>query len=357
MEGESKMQKIDLRSDTITHPTPEMRAAMAQAEVGDDGYGEDPSIRCLEERAADLLGKESALFIPTGTFGNQLALFTHCDRGDEVILEDNCHIVANEMGAAGVVSGVQLRTIASENGLMSPAEICSRIRRVGGLHSPRTGLICLENVHSLGEVLPLEYMEEVYALAGRYGIPVHLDGARLFNAALALKTEPREIACFADTVMFCLSKGLCAPVGSLLAGSASFIESARRKRQIMGGGMRQAGVLAAPGLIALERMRDRLNEDHENARLLESLLSEISQVYLKRHNIPANIVFFRVPEDVVPAAILVRELHKRGIIINPPQNSWYRLITHYGISADNIRCVASSIAELIVKYNQQIMEE
>jgi L-threonine aldolase (EC 4.1.2.5) len=240
------MDHIDLRSDTVTWPTDAMRRAMAEAPVGDDVYGDDPTINELERLAADMTGKEAALFVPSGTFGNQLSLFTWCPRGSEVILGEQCHIIQHEAGAASVIAGVQTRPIFAPAGILPPEAIEERIRG-NDIHFPPTSLVCLENAHSSGRVVPLSYMREVADLAHRHGLPVHLDGARLFNAATALGVDATEIAGTVDSVMFCLSKGLCAPVGSMLAGPRDFVEKARRKRKIMGGGMRQAGVLAAAG--------------------------------------------------------------------------------------------------------------
>jgi threonine aldolase len=263
-----------------------MREAMFKAEVGDDVYDEDPTMKKLEKYAAEVVGKEDALFVPSGTFGNQLSIFTHCERGNEVILDDSCHVVVHEVGAASVIAGVQLRTIKSDKGVMSPQDIQNRIRKEeDDLHFPSTGLICLENAHSNGRVLPLENMKEISEIAHENGIPVHLDGARVFNAATYLDVDPKEITQYCDSVMFCLSKGLCAPVGSLLAGSKDFIQKAKKKRKLMGGGLRQAGFLAAAGLIALEKMRFRLKEDHENARYLGERLSEIPEISLNLDDI------------------------------------------------------------------------
>jgi len=241
---------IDVRSDTVTWPTEAMRVAMASAPVGDDVYGDDPTMNELERLAAEMTGKEAAIFVPSGTFGNQLALFTWCPRGSEVILGEQCHIVQHEAGAASVIAGVQTRTIFAPNGILPVDEIEARIRG-DDIHYPSTTLICLENAHSSGRVISLDSMKEVAALAKRYGLPIHLDGARLFNAAIALGVRAADIAAHVDSVMFCLSKGLCAPIGSMLAGPRDFIEKARRKRKIMGGGMRQAGILAAAGLICV----------------------------------------------------------------------------------------------------------
>ena len=288
---------IDVRSDTVTQPTPAMREAMFHAEVGDDVYGDDPTVQELETLAAGILGKEAALFVPTGNFGNQLALMTHCQRGDEVILGDDSHIVWHETGGAAVLAGVQLRTIASDRGVLPPGEIEARIRKGEDIHWPRTGLICLENAHSNGRVIPLDIMADTAAVARRWQVPVHLDGARIFNAATTLDCDVREITRHVDTVMCCLSKGLAAPVGSILAGPAAFVARARRLRKLMGGGMRQAGVLAAPGLLALTVMRERLAEDHANAQWLAGQLQALPGIELDRDSVQINMVWFRFTGD------------------------------------------------------------
>jgi threonine aldolase len=323
---------IDLRSDTVTVPTAAMRTAMAGAEVGDDVYGDDPTVKRLEELGAELTGKEAALLVPSGTFGNELALFTWCPRGTEVILGEECHIIAHEAGAAAAIAGVQTRCIPAPEGILVPAEIRGRLRK-RDLHAPATSLICLENAHSLGRAVPLAAMDAVQALAGAWGLPVHLDGARIFNAALALGCGVRDIAARADSVMFCLSKGLCAPVGSLLAGPADFIREARLKRKILGGGMRQAGILAAAGIIALTEHPPLLAEDHRRARELARSLAAMPGIALRPAETDINMVFFRFPPAEAPgrAAEITAAFAQRGIRINPPENGVFRLVTHYGI--------------------------
>ncbi|KZE34290.1 low-specificity L-threonine aldolase [Crenobacter luteus] len=324
------MSWTDLRSDTVTQPTPAMRRAMMDAEVGDDVYGDDPTVKALEAAAAERLGKEAALFVPSGNFGNQLALLTHCQRGDEVILGDDCHIVWHETGGAALIAGVQLRTVESDRGVMPPDAIRRRIRVGDDIHWPRTGLICVENAHSNGLVIPLSVMAETAALAREHGVPVHLDGARLFNAATHLKVDAKEIAQHADTVMICLSKGLAAPIGSLVAGSADFVARARRNRKLMGGGMRQAGVLAAPGLIALNEMSARLAEDHARARTLAAGLAALPGVAVDLDAVHINLVWFRLP-DGVDGAALTAYLLERGIKANPPEDGLMRLATHWQV--------------------------
>lgn len=329
------MEYIDLRSDTVTVPTPEMRKAMCEATVGDDVYGDDPTMNELEKIAAQKVGKEAALFVPSGTFGNQLALLTHTLRGDEVILDETCHIVMHEVGASAVIAGVQLRTFKSKNGVPSPDEI-EKLIRENDIHYPRTGLICLESAHSLGTVIPLDVMEKVRGISLKHGIPIHLDGARVFNAATSLGIDVKEITSKVDSVMFCLSKGLCAPVGSMLAGNREFIEKARKNRKLMGGGMRQAGILAAAGIVALEKMTDRLKEDHENAKYLAELLdNEFDFIEIKKDRLEINMVFFELKKDI-DHSDFVSKMFENGIKINPPEGSEYRFVTHYYINRDKI---------------------
>ncbi|NPV89299.1 MAG: low-specificity L-threonine aldolase [Firmicutes bacterium] len=340
------MNLIDLRSDTVTHPTEEMREAMARAEVGDDVYGDDPTVNRLEEYAAQLVGKEAALFVPSGTFGNQLALMTHCKRGDEVILDETCHIVAHEAGAAAVLAGVNLRTTVNPSGQLIPAAVKSRIR-TPDVHHPDTALICMENAHSNGIVGSLEYMSDIYRLARENGLPVHLDGARLFNAADYLKVDAREIAGRCDSVMFCLSKGLCAPVGSMLAGTRGFVDLARRGRKIMGGGMRQAGILAAAGLIALEKMRLRVGEDRENALALGREIAKLPGVKVNLEQIHINMVFADLSGTGVDPEAFADGLRKRGILINSPDNGILRLVTHYWVRSEHVSQVSQAIKEVL----------
>ncbi|MDR2740397.1 MAG: aminotransferase class I/II-fold pyridoxal phosphate-dependent enzyme [Treponema sp.] len=323
---------IDLRSDTVTKPTDAMRKAMADAEVGDDVYRDDPTVNNLEKLGAELTGKEAAVFVPSGTFGNQLALFTWCKRGTEVILGEECHIIQHEAAAASVIAGVQTRPVPAQDGVLRPEALRQRVRKAD-LHAPATSLICQENAHSLGRVVSLADMSAVRAVAHEWGIPVHLDGARLFNAAAALKVEAREIAALADSVMFCLSKGLCAPVGSLLAGKRDFVEAARYKRKIMGGGMRQAGILAAAGIIALQKQTGRLAEDHERAKRLARELGVIPGVVTKPKEVDINMVFFSFPpaRDTGVAGGIVDFFAKRNIVISPPEHGVFRFVTHYWI--------------------------
>jgi threonine aldolase len=338
---------IDIRSDTVTKPTPEMREAMAGAEVGDDVYGDDPTVNALEKLGAAMLGKEAALFVPSGTFGNQLALFTWCPRGSEVVLGEHCHIVQHEAGAASVIAAVQTRPAPDSDGVLRAEDARRRLRKAE-LHEPATSLICLENAHSLGTVMSLAEMDAVRALADEWRLPVHLDGARIFNAAAALSIDAREIASRADSVMCCLSKGLCAPVGSLLAGPARFIERARLKRKIMGGGMRQAGIIAAAGIIALKKMTGRLTEDHIRARIIARKLAEIPGIAINPETVAINMVFFRAEgAGGAEGAKKVRLFAGQGILINAPSPAGeFRFATHYWIgdeAADKIIAACKNI--------------
>ena len=335
---------IDIRSDTVTKPTEAMRRAMAAAEVGDDVYGDDPTVNRLEALGAELLGKEAALFVPSGTFGNQLALFTWCERGSEVILGEECHIVAHEAGAAAVIAGVQTRCVPAPDGVLPPDEIRKRLRK-RDLHAPATSLVCMENAHSLGRAVSLADMDAVKDLAAEWGLPAHLDGARIFNAAAALGCGAKDIA---DSVMFCLSKGLCAPVGSLLAGPKKFVEEARLKRKIMGGGMRQAGILAAAGIIALTEHPALLVKDHEGAKKLSRGLANINGVTIISE--PAvNMVFFSHPAALTRAQSITGAFAKQGILINPPDSGIFRFVTHYWIGDAELDAILAAAAKVFTQ--------
>ncbi|PNE20118.1 threonine aldolase [Mesotoga sp. Brook.08.YT.4.2.5.1] len=328
------MKLIDIRSDTVTVPGEEMRRMMANAEVGDDVYGDDPTVNKLEEIAASILKKEASLFVPSGTFGNQLSILTHTLRGDEVIIPASNHIIVHEAGASAVIAGVQMRTLDCDDGMPSVERIRKAIRSED-LHYPRTGLICLENAHSSGITLPLKYMSEVYELARARNVPLHLDGARIFNAAIASGVSPAEIAANSDSVMFCLSKGLGAPIGSMLAGTKEFIAKARKGRKIMGGAMRQVGIIAAAGIYALEGMTDRLSIDHCNAKYLAEGLSKIPNVDVFNERLDINMVFFRITKKVSSQPIVATLLDK-GIKINPPEGGEWRFVTNLNVSRDDI---------------------
>jgi threonine aldolase len=346
---------IDIRSDTVTQPTKAMRKAMAEAEVGDDVYGDDPTVKHLEALCAEILGKEASLFVPTGTFGNQLALFTWCPRGTEVVLGEECHIVLHEAGAPAIIAGVQLRCISSPAGILQPDELKKRLRK-SSLHTPATSLICLENAHSSGRVVHLEEMDTVKSIASQRGLPVHLDGARIFNAAAALGCTAREIADRVDSVMLCLSKGLCAPVGSLLAGTTEFIEAARYKRKIMGGGMRQAGILAAAGIIALTEHPPLLSEDHKRAKRLAHGLAEIEGIQIDLDAVEINMVHFNRHMTLQEAEKYTKAFAERGILINTPRfpgannTGVFRFAIHYWISDEEINTILSVASDIFNRW-------
>ncbi|MGD9566991.1 MAG: low-specificity L-threonine aldolase [Sedimentibacter sp.] len=342
------MKFIDLRSDTVTVPTDEMRQAMATAEVGDDVYGDDPTINKLEKLAAEKVGKEAAIFVPSGTFGNQLALLTHTIRGQEVIIGKNNHIVVHEVGASAVIAGVQLRTLETINGAMNPKDVEKAIRSQD-IHEPETGLICVEQAHGCGAVVPLETLKEIKQIGENHSIPVHMDGARIFNAAASLGVDAKEIAACCDSVMFCLSKGLSAPAGSMVAGSKKFIDKARKNRKLMGGGMRQVGILASAGIIALEKMTDRLYEDHENAKYMADKLEEIPGIKVIRDRLDIDMVFFTMGEEVIPEKLFVEKLYEKNIKINGSENGEYRFVAHLWVSKEDIDYVISCMKELINK--------
>ncbi|EOR25623.1 threonine aldolase, partial [Clostridium sartagoforme AAU1] len=339
---------IDLRSDTVTKQPEFMKEAMFKAEVGDDVYGDDPTIIKLENLAAEIIGKEDALFVPSGTFGNQLALFTHCKRGSEVILADSNHIIAHEVGASSIIAGVQLRSIDSEDGVIKTNEIEKRIRfEDEDIHFPSTSLICVENAHSSGNVLSLGEMDEIYTVAQKYNLPVHLDGARVFNASASLNVDVKEITKYCDSIMFCLSKGLCAPVGSILAGSKEFIAKARKKRKLMGGGLRQAGFLAAAGIVALNDMTKRLNEDHENAKLLASELNKLPEINVNLDNVKINMVFFSFKDNSIDTKNLVKFFLENNIKINDAENGLMRFVTHYWVTKEDIYRIIHTMKDFL----------
>jgi len=332
------MKTIDLRSDTVTLPSPAMREAMYRAELGDDVFGEDPTVNRLQEMAAERMGKEAALFVASGTMGNLVALLTHCGRGDGAIMGNLSHTFLNEAGGSAALGGVYLLAVPNQpDGTIDPTVI-ERVIPVEDIHHPRVRLICLENTHNYcnGAPLTAQYTAEMAALAHRHGMALHLDGARIFNAAIALGVEARELAAPVDSVMFCLSKGLSCPVGSLLCGSAEFIKRARRMRKMVGGGMRQAGVLAAAGIVALEQMVDRLQEDHENARILAQGIAEIPGLGLDPKTVRTNIVFFDFLDRRMTVEQFIAALQKEGVLILALGPNRLRAVTHYGIERADI---------------------
>ena len=331
------MKVIDLRSDTVTHPTPEMRRAIFEAEVGYDVYGEDPTVNRLEMMAAARMGKEAALFTPSGTQGNLIAVLTHCNRGDEIIVGDEAHMFWYEVGGAAALGGVTIRTLPNDScGRLNPDDI-ERAIRDRDIHYPETTLVCLENTHNRcgGTVLSADYTDEVCRLAHTRGLKVHLDGARIFNAAIALGVPVLALAENADSVSFCLSKGLGAPVGSLLCGSKDFVERARKFRKMLGGGMRQAGIIAAAGIVALETMVDRLVDDHANARRLAEGLAGINGITLAQDSVPTNIVMFELSPGPSTAEFM-EGLREVGVKVGLRDGRPFRAVTHYMVTSSDI---------------------
>lgn len=333
---------MDFRSDTVTKPTQRMRQAMVEALVGDDVYQDDPTVIRLEDMMAQRLGKEAGLFVPSGHFSNQCAIMTHTRRGDEIIVLEDYHIVVHECGAPGLLSGVNLRMARSDLGEYDVEEV-KRLIRGDDIHEPRTALICLENAHGNGRAIPLIAMEEVWQLAQEHGIPVHLDGARIFNAAVALECDVKEIARYADSVSVCLSKGLAAPIGSVLVGSKEFIEKARRNRKVMGGGMRQVGVIAAAGIVALEDMVERLEEDHILANYFGIQVDDIEGIHVAWDRLDINMVFFTMDHEVDLAA----ELLERDILINGPEFGEYRIVMSKDVTKQDVDRLVIAIKEIL----------
>lgn len=340
------MDTIDLRSDTVTHPTPAMREAMAQAIVGDDVFGDDPTVHAIEQYAADLLGKEAALYMPTATMSNMCAVLTHCARGDELIISRRAHIFLYEQGGAAQLGGVNMFPIEPKFDGTLPLDEIEAAIRADDPHFPRTSLICLENtVHGCGGTpITAAYTAQVGELARRHGLKLHLDGARLFNAAAALKIEPRELAAPADSIQLCLSKGLCAPLGSLLVGPRDFIERARRTRKVLGGGMRQAGVVAAAGLVALRDMRGRLADDHATAQQLADGLATIPGVTVEPTHMRTNMVFFHLPQGIDPTEF-VAAMRAQNVILRG--GSRIRAVTHYWITPERVRYAVEAMREVL----------
>ncbi|HWQ78146.1 MAG TPA: low-specificity L-threonine aldolase [Anaerovoracaceae bacterium] len=340
------MRYIDLRSDTVTQPTQAMRDAMHIAEVGDDVYQDDPTVNELEALAAEMLGKEAALFVTSGTMGNQLALMCSTRRGDEVIVSANCHIFMHEVGGAAVLSGANLKQLSFRNGIYD-AKLIEEAIRPDDIHEPETALICVENALANGRVVPLEIMEEVYAVAKKHGIPVHMDGARVFNAATALNVDVKEITKYCDTVSCCLSKGLCAPVGSVLAGDAKTVALARRYRKMLGGGMRQCGFLAAAGIISLTEMTKRLREDHDNAKYMAKRLAALKGVDVDLDSVQINMVFFKVDRPAEILDSLPEKMLEKRIKINGVEYGELRFVTSNDVSRADVDYALDTFAELM----------
>lgn len=341
---------INLRSDTQTLPTEEMLEEMRYAPLGDDVFGEDPTVNKLEKMAAEKLGKESALFVSSGTMGNLCALMSHTNPGDEVILEAESHTYYYEVGGFARLAGISPRLVSGEHGIMS-VDMIKKVIRPENIHFPTTTLLCIENTHNRGggTVYPVSLMDEIAHFAHNLGWKVHIDGARIFNAAVALKVEAKELVKEADSVMFCLSKGLSAPVGSVLVGDKVFIERARKIRKMLGGGMRQAGVLAAAGIVALEKMINRLTEDHANARYIAGELVKINGLKIDLNTVQTNMVYCDVSKLKISVLRLVELLKDEGLLVSPIPPDKIRLVTNRHISQEDARKAVEIIKKVIIE--------
>jgi threonine aldolase len=344
------MEYIDLRSDTVTKPTPEMRQAMAEAEVGDDVYGDDPTLNRLQEMAAEMLGKEAALFVPSGTMGNLLALLVHCQRGDEVIVGDRAHIYLNEAGGMSALGGIQACPVRNQrDGTLALDDILASIR-TEDVHHPITRLVCLENTQNVCGGVPLTptYTREVGELAHKNNLSLHIDGARIFNAAVAQNVSVRELVDPADSVMFCLSKGLTSPIGSMLLGSKKFIARARHLRKMLGGGMRQVGVLAAAGIISLESMIERLEDDHTRAKKLADGLRQVKGLVLDAGSPSTNMIYMNLTGDVaLDAAQIIEKMKPLGVLLDADDVRRFRLVTHCWVDDAAVQKVISAFREVL----------
>ena len=344
------MKVIDLRSDTVTQPTDEMRRAMAEAEVGDDVYGEDPSMNRLQERAAELLGKEAGLFTASGTMSNLIATLTYCHRGDEVVMGDKAHMYWNESAGVAGLAGAQPRLLPNDpQGRIDPDDLEAAIRPRGNIHFPPTTMVCLENTHNRcgGGVLTPEDTAKVAEVAHAAGAKVHLDGARIFNAAVALEVPAEALVRDVDDVTFCFSKSLSCPVGSMLCGSREFIDQASRWRKMVGGGMRQVGVLAAAGLVALDTMIDRLADDHANAKGLANGLANIEGLSLDPDHIQTNIVIFEVDQSVGTAQEFIGALAREDVKVGSPGKGLIRMVTHRNIDGEHVNEALSRVSKAV----------
>ncbi|ACB84140.1 low-specificity L-threonine aldolase [Natranaerobius thermophilus] len=341
------MSFIDLRSDTVTQPTEKMRTAMSEAAVGDDVYEEDPTILELEEKSARIFNKEKGLFFPTGTMANQAAILAHTNPGEEIIIEKDMHIYLYEVGGLAFLSGVQSRQLPGNLGQLDPQEVEAAIRP-SNIHFPRTSLICLENTHNVhgGTVISKRDIDKIAEVAHQYKLPLHLDGARIFNAATYLQTTVAELTSSCDTLMFCLSKGLSAPAGSMLVGDENFINRARKCRKLLGGGMRQAGILAAAGIVALEEMTNRLQEDHENALLLAKNLAEIPWIEIDVDRVETNIIRFNLDTSHFSAVEFENKLREANIKVNVSGDGGVRMVTHKDVTRDQVEHVVSVLKSL-----------
>ncbi|MCU0491697.1 MAG: low-specificity L-threonine aldolase [Chloroflexaceae bacterium] len=341
---------IDLRSDTVTLPSPAMREAMLRAELGDDVFGDDPTVNRLEALAAETVGKEAAMLVPSGTMGNLVALLSHCGRGQRVICGNESHIYVYEGGGASALGGLVYHTVPNlPDGSLEAQALAAALPTLDDPHQAPAGVCCLENTHNRcgGVVLSPDYMAAVHAQAQAAGLPLHLDGARVFNAAVALGVHVRELTRHVDTVQFCLSKGLSAPVGSILAGPAPFIQTARRFRKMLGGGMRQAGVLAAAGIVALSEMVERLADDHANARTLAEGLAALPGIRLDMNRVQTDIVIFELAAEGLTPAQFLAALREAGVLMVGMGGQRVRAVTHYGISAGDVQAAVQAVAAVL----------
>jgi len=340
---------IDLRSDTVTKPTTGMLEAMFKAEVGDDVYGEDPTANRLEEKVAKLLGKEDSIFVPSGTMANLLSLRANTQPGDEVILDRNSHVFLNEGGGGAAISGVQFFLLEGDRGMLDPLKIEQAVRDPGDYHHPMTSLIWIENTHNRGGgcIYPPDLVKEISHMAKKHNLRLHMDGARLLNATVALRIDPQEYTRYVDSTMICLSKGLGAPVGSMVAGDREFIKRVRRFRKMFGGGMRQIGYLAAAGIYALDHHVERLAEDHANARLLAKAIAQLDCFEIDPNNVETNILYFRVVEEKLNPGSLEEELRKNGVLVHRVGSNFFRAVTHLDVSRQDTLKVISTLKQVI----------
>ncbi len=341
---------IDLRSDTVTKPTEDMRQSIYRAEVGDDVYQDDPTVNYLEKLAAEMLGKEAALFVTSGTQGNIISLLNHTKRGDEMILEKNAHIYLYEVAGMAALGGLMVNRIEGNRGFMDPKDVENAVR-AENVHFPDTSLLCVENTHNYagGAVITIDQQNELRKIADKYNLKMHLDGARFFNAVTALGCDPKELAKPYDSIQFCLSKGLGAPVGSLVLGSKEFIKNARRYRKMLGGGMRQAGIIAAAGIYALQNNISRLKDDHENAKYLANELANINGISLVYDQIDTNIIYFNVDNEVINANEFCTKLRNEDILANPSDETKVRFVTHLGINREDCEKTIEIIKNIMTK--------
>jgi threonine aldolase len=341
---------IDLRSDTVTLPTPEMLEAIRHAELGDDVFREDPTVNRLEDAAAAKMGKEAALLLPSGTQANLVSLMSNCKRGDLVFVESEAHIYYYEVGGLSAIAGVQPWTIKTQAGVISPADLEASIRPKN-IHFAEPTLVCIENTHNRhgGAIVTPKQIQALKDTVDAHGLRLYMDGARVFNAAVALGCDVKGLARHVDNLMFCLSKGLSCPVGSVLVGTHQFIEAARKNRKMVGGGMRQAGVIAAPGLIALEKMVDRLREDHENARFLAQRLAKIDAVKIDLERVQTNMATFKIDSPTVTDTVFLEQLKKKGVLALAQGKNTVRFVTHYGIARKDVEKAAAVVEEILGK--------